>query len=129
MRSNYKTKQKEMIKQFFVDNPNHLFVVKEIDEMLDNNNLSVGLTTIYRFLDYFTEVGLLVKFVDHNCKRYAYFPGDCASHYHVYCDKCGVVKHVDCHMFDDVDKHLREDHGVRVDFKNKILSGRCEKCY
>ncbi len=129
MNSNYNTKQKETIRQFFIDNPNHLYVVKEINEMLDNNNLSVGLTTIYRFLDSFTETGFLAKFVDNNCKRYAYFPNDCSNHYHVYCDKCGSVKHVDCHMFEDIDKHLSEDHGVRVDFKNKILSGRCEKCY
>ena len=48
--SNYNTRQKNIIKDS-IKSINSEFTIKELKEYLDNNDIKVGLTTIYREIE------------------------------------------------------------------------------
>ncbi len=123
-KSDYKTKQKEQIKDFFKNNPNKFYTVKEIEK-----NINVGLTTIYRFLDGFVLENEVSVYIADKTKKYGYFDCGCENHYHLICSECGTVIHIECESFTNVAKHILTDHKFYLDITNNFLKGRCELCY
>ena len=124
----YKTKQKEVIQNYLENHgENHV----TIDEVRDNQ-ISVGRTTIYRYMEKLTEAGTLRKyFLEEGmgaCYQYIGENKECNSHFHLKCIKCGVLLHVKCDYLSGADKHILSEHGFEIDNTKTVLYGWCKAC-
>ena len=70
-RENYNTKQKELINNY-IKNMNDLFSSKELYEKMKNDNLNIGLTTIYRHLEDLEKNNILKKIYENGIAKYQY---------------------------------------------------------
>ena len=127
MKGNYKTQQRELIKEYLVSNKDKFINVEDVLQYMKTKNQPVGETTIYRFLKLLeNENSVRTEIRDHT-KYYQYISNECATHFHLKCKKCGKTIHLECNSFDNVNKHIREEHGFNLDHNN-IIYGMCNKC-
>ena len=52
----------------------------------------------------------------------------CDGHFHMLCRQCGNLMHVDCELMGMMADHLMAEHGFRLDPRETLLVGVCEKC-
>lgn len=129
--SEYNTKQREVLLNFFKDNTDKHFTVAEIELALAQKGEKLGKATVYRRLDRLVEDGVVRRFVSDDAKVscYQYAGGDaCRNHYHLKCLKCGNLLHVECNYLDEMSSHVLEHHGFTVDTHKITICGVCEKC-
>ena len=125
----YKTRQREILLEFFKANSDKCFHAKDI---IKNSSIALGEATIYRTLAKFVEEGILKKFIspDGEGSYYQYneCSDECFSHFHLKCVKCGTLFHMDCSFLKDMTNHIKSDHGFSVDNSRTTLYGICKNC-
>lgn len=128
----YKTKQREAILDFLIENKEDHVTVNNISDYLEKEGTHVGVTTIYRHLDKLLEQGLVRKFtVDGTtsaCFQYAEKLGQCREHFHLKCEKCGKLIHLNCSHVSEMCMHIFEEHGFKLDLFRTVFYGICEQC-
>ena len=85
----YRTKQREMVLQFFSAHPGKCFCAKEL---IAQKSIPVGSATLYRTLALLCQEGKLKKYTDvsGNSAFYQYNESDsCHYHFHLKCLRCG----------------------------------------
>lgn len=131
-RGKYKTKQKELIFKFLVDNKNRHVTVDEIIEYTRKVDSPVGKTTAYRYMDELEQSGIIRKYIIEKgiCACYQYIDKDqeCHNHFHLKCKVCGELYHLDCSFLNNVKMHLYDDHGFEIDSSKTVFYGTCKKC-
>lgn len=104
----------------------------EIQQGMFAADYPIGLATIYRQLEKLVQDGLLRKYTldGHAGACYQYVGSDtCAGeHYHLKCEGCGQLIHLDCHFVEDMQKHIQDEHGFTVNNNKTVLYGTCGKC-
>ena len=121
----YMTKQKKEILKILKKKQNE-FTVKDIYDELNND---VGLTTVYRFIEYLKKNGKLITRVDDNTIYYQYVNScDNDNHFYLKCEKCGVLKHVDCDCINELNKHISKEHDFKFNKNKIIINGICKNC-
>ena len=125
----YNTSQKESIKEAIKEFSNG-FTIKELKDYLDNKNIKIGLTTIYRLVFDLEQKMILKKYYDENNIAHYKYVKDCISENHFYlkCVKCNKIEHVDCSCINDFQTHIYKQHKFLLDAKNIILEGLCSSC-
>jgi len=130
--SEYKTRQREVILEFLKEQGDKHVTIDEVLSHLREKGISIGRTTIYRYMEKLTESGTLRKyFLEEGLGACYQFVGEhskCNSHFHLKCVKCGVLLHVECNYLAGADKHILEEHGFEVDNTKTVFYGWCEKC-
>ncbi len=128
----YKTKQREVILNYMIEHQNSHVTVNHISDYLTGQGTPVGVTTIYRHLDKLLEQGLVRKFtVDAStcaCFQYAAHNEDCHQHFHLKCDTCGKLIHLECTHLDELIQHICSEHGFELDPFRTVLYGKCRDC-
>ena len=127
MKSSYKTEQREIIKDYLIDNKDKFINAEEILEYMKKNNQEVGQTTIYRYLNLLEKNNNVRTETRNHTKYYQYITSECSGHFHLKCKKCGNTIHLHCHEFEDVNKHISKEHKFNLDY-NTIIYGTCDKC-
>ena len=131
-RGKYKTKQRELIFKFLVDNKNRHVTVDEIIEYTRKVDSPVGKTTAYRYMDELEQKGIIRKYIIEKgiCACYQYIDKnqDCQNHFHLKCKVCGKLYHLDCSFLNDLKMHLCEDHGFEIDSSKTVFYGTCKEC-
>lgn len=127
MRENYKTQQRELIREYLVSNKDKFINAEEVLEYMKKQNQPVGETTIYRFLKLLEESDSVRTEIRNHTKYYQYISNECTAHFHLKCKNCGKTIHLECNSFDNVNKHIKEEHGFNLDH-NTIIYGTCDKC-
>ena len=122
----YNTKQKELILKIIKKQKNK-FTVKDIYNKLNN---SVGLTTIYRFIDKLVLDNVLTKNIDTDNITYYQYLEQCEqeNHFYLKCDKCGCMIHIDCDCINDLTSHILKKHNFIPNKKKIIINGICNNC-
>lgn len=125
-KSDYNTKQKDLLLSVIRNNSCE-FSVKDIYEKVKD---SMGLTTVYRFIDKLVEEGMLNKTIgEDNTTYYQYLEEcDCLNHFYLKCTSCGEMIHVDCECIDDLSTHILKHHKFRASREHIIINGTCFKC-
>lgn len=130
--SGYKTKQKSVILDFLKKNCDREFTVDGLVELLKAQSVTVGRTTVYRYLDYLVRTGDVRKFVSDKTRQatfqYIEHKHECEEHMHLKCMKCGKLIHLSCDFMNGVCKHILSHHGFVVDNAKTTLLGLCEDC-
>ena len=128
----YKTKQKNFVYECFKNNENENMTAEKIMEYLKNNNISVGMATIYRHLNKLCEDGYIRKFAsDENesaVYRYLGERHDCDTHSHLVCNSCGKLIHLECDDLSNVYNHIFKKHDFQVDTVKTVFYGLCRSC-
>ena len=126
----YKTKQRTVIEALLEKNEGHL-TVEEICKKLEKSGDNVGRTTVYRTLEKLEREGIVRKYsaVGESC-CYQYIGGDseCNNHFHLKCEKCGKLIHLECSELISISGHISEHHGFSVNPLKTVFYGVCEVC-
>ncbi len=131
--SGYKTRQRDLILNILEDFGNNHFTVEEITEILSEKSTSVGKTTVYRYLEKLAQEGVVKKYtVDGErsvCYQYLHSHKTCSNHYHLKCEKCGKLIHMECDTIDKLAEHVFEHHNFRLNGTKCVFYGICENCH
>ena len=104
----------------------------EIKKHLEEKEISVNTTTVYRLLDKLCAENIIIKYSDINSDKavyqYAGEKGHCREHLHLKCIKCGKVMHLDCGFMDELREHIMEEHHFQLQCSGDLLHGLCEEC-
>lgn len=130
--SEYKTKQKEIIMEYLIDKKDIHLTAGEIAAHLRDNGNSVGISTVYRYLDKLVAGGMVRKYIiDENspaCYQYINDNGECCEHFHLKCTECGKLIHTECSLLSKISEHMSESHGFIMDNTKTLLYGICKDC-
>ena len=125
-RETYNTKQKDEILNI-IKSCEKEFTIKDIYIKL---NGSVGLTTIYRFVDKLIKENKINKSIGKDNVTYYQYLKECDhdNHFYLKCDICGNLTHVDCDCVKDLSSHIKDNHKFLLNKENIIINGICNKC-
>ena len=130
MKKQYNTEQRRAVTEFFKNNPDRHFSVQEISEALSREG--AGKSTVYRHISKLHEAGVLRRFEVNGCRSFVYqysdLHDDCNSHYHLKCNKCGRLIHMECPHLNDVRDHVKNEHDFIIGFGRAIIYGECTLC-
>lgn len=128
-RDKYKTSNKTLLMNY-IKNIDKSFSVKDLYNIIKSNDINIGLTTIYRYLDELTNKKILKKYYDEkNTALYQYL-NECekTNHFYLKCNHCGELIHIDCDCILELHNHIYNEHKFITDDKNIIINGLCSKC-
>lgn len=127
----YKTKQRELILKYLIENKDRHVIADDIAEHLRYQGNSVGKSTVYRYLDKLVNDGTVKKYYADDgksaCYQYAE-DNNCHHHYHFKCTGCGNLFHVECSHLNEMAEHIFADHKFKIDLCKTTIYGKCEKC-
>lgn len=128
----YSTQKREKIKEFLMDNRNRTVTIQDIMFYLQQEQVEVNITTVYRYLERLAEDGVVLKTVNGKREQASFqYVGDnkeCHNHLHMKCSVCGLVFHLDCGFMVQIRDHIMEKHGFDINCEDSYLSGVCVSC-
>ncbi len=127
----YKTKQRQAILDLLDKNTDCHLTADEIFEALAKNSVRVSRTTVYRYLDMLVNEGVVRKFDQGNGEKSCFqivSDKGCHEHYHLKCTGCGKLIHLECELVKELEKHISEEHGFKIDQTRTVFYGLCENC-
>lgn len=127
VKQNYKTEQRKELLDYMVKNSKKFVKADEIEKHLKNNNINIGLTTIYRFLNSLEKKGKVRVELREHTKYYQYISEECNNHYHLQCKKCGKLIHLHCDEINQLKMHIAKEHDFEIDSMATIM-GICSEC-
>lgn len=127
IKKSYKTEQREELLDYMKDNANIFVNAENIEKYLKSKNISVGLTTVYRFLNSLEKEGKVRVELREHTKYYQYILEECNHHFHLKCKKCGKLEHLDCDEIEELKHHISKEHKFEIDYNSPII-GLCTKC-
>ena len=125
----YNTKQKNSIKDIFLNNPNEYFTAEQLLSILVCDKKLVSKATLYRTLDTMISSGELIKYnVDSNVSCYQYSNCNENNHIHFRCQTCGKILHIQNPLVDTITSKIGDEYGLKIDNKKTMLYGYCKEC-
>jgi len=127
-RSVYMTSGKKKLIDFMRENRDRHFTVDEIAEELPE----IGKSSIYRIVAKLHGDGVLRRFETEGVGSFVYqyveHSAACEHHFHLKCENCGRILHMECRELDKVKSHIEEEHGFIIGKGNAIIYGLCAAC-
>lgn len=127
----YKTKQKNFVLECIKKHENENLTSENIISFLKKDGVSVSNATVYRHLNALLADNSIRKILDPNgVYVYRYFDKsrDCESHFHLVCDSCGKLIHLECSSLEKLYTHIKDEHGFVVDGVKTVFYGKCRDC-
>ncbi len=132
MKTEYKTKQKSLIEKLLSENSSRHLTADDITDLLKKNGSDVGRTTVYRTLERLVRDNKVRRFSmpqgDSACYQYIAECEKCREHFHLKCNICGSLLHMECEQMSLLSQHISEHHGFAVDNFKTVLYGVCQNC-
>lgn len=130
--SGYKTKQREAVLNYIISHKDSHVNVNQICDYFTESGKTVGVATIYRHLDKLMEEGLVQKYVLDGstgaCFQYVDKQENCSQHFHLKCERCGCLIHLECSHFETLFRHITNEHQFIVDPFRTVIYGLCRDC-
>lgn len=128
----YRTKQREQILEYLIQNKDHHLTADEIIFSLNREKSMVGKTTVYRYLDRLVSQGAVRRYYIEGgksaCYQFMDQEGGCSCHYHLKCVDCGQLIHMECEYLGEMDSHIKDEHDFQVDHSKTVFYGKCGDC-
>lgn len=131
MHKKYKTRIGAAMEEFLDLQRERSFCAADACHYMEQREIAVNITTVYRHLEQLVKDGILVKFktADSDNQRYR-LAGDvsrCQRHLHLQCRRCGRIQHMECSFMDeiylDAGSRVRLCAGLRDIDAERSLSG------
>lgn len=133
-KKSYQTKQRDEVLRCMKSFGDAHFTAADVVSRLHRKGSAIGRATVYRALDRMAEGGELRRYVVDGttaaCYQWVEAPQDvsCHEHFHLKCEGCGRLIHVECDELSRIAMHMKEDHGFQIDHTKTVFYGRCEDC-
>jgi Fur family ferric uptake transcriptional regulator len=131
--ANYNTQQRQLILDYMASLGDRHITVNQMLRHFENKEAAIGQTTIYRHLERLVDDGKIRKYVlsDGKSACYQYITGDtlCRGHFHLKCEQCGVLIHLDCELLDEIQRHLLAEHDFQLNMLKTVFYGKCKRCH
>ena len=129
----YKTKQQDLLLSYLRSMQGKHFTAEEVRSHFEEKNISIGIATIYRQLDKLVSEGKIQKyFIDeHSAACFEYSGDECNSkeqHFHLKCELCGRLIHLECEELLELGDHLKTEHGFIINPLRTVFYGVCNDC-
>lgn len=124
-KSQRSTGQRELIQDILKRSEGHL----DADEIYERARLKspgISLSTVYRNLQLFKEVGLVEEHQFGSRRCYESAPR--AKHHHLICLGCGRVFEFKCPKTESLKSRISKEEGFRVTEAEVRLAGYCPEC-
>ena len=128
VKNEYNTEQRKLILKYLVKSNDTYLKAEDILKYMKKNNESIGLSTIYRFLNLLEEQGKLRTDIINHTKYFQYILDNCREHFHLKCTSCGRLIHVECNYLEQVSEHVLAHHSFTIDHTKTVLYGLCADC-
>jgi Fe2+ or Zn2+ uptake regulation protein len=99
---------------------------EQIARRLQHTNPELHLSTIYRTLELFEHLGLVVRASLGEGATTYHLAGD--RHHHAVCEACGTVIELPQAAFASVVRRLEKEHGFAATPRHVTIPGRCAGC-
>lgn len=130
--SGYKTKQRDLILNHLMAHQREHVTADDIVDAFRAQEIKVGKSTIYRYLDILVQGGQLRKYtideMSSACYQYVDSPDACATHYHLKCTACGCLLHIESDLLPVVSKEIFSQYGFAIDHAKTVFYGKCKAC-
>ncbi|MCL2045980.1 MAG: transcriptional repressor [Oscillospiraceae bacterium] len=130
--ANYNTKQREAILDYIISLDGAHVTAGQIVKHFSNMPIPIGRTTIYRHLDKLMETGKLRRYTTDGVSGVCYqYIGDevgCYTHFHLKCEDCGELIHMECNMLGRLEGHILKEHSFQINALKTVLYGQCSAC-
>lgn len=132
-KSPYKTKQQDLLFSYLNQMKGKHFTAEDVRVHFIEKNISIGIATIYRQLEKLVAEGKIQKyFIDeHSAACFEYAGENCKleeKHFHLKCEKCGKLIHLECDDLEQLSTHLKNEHGFTLNPYRTVLYGICGEC-
>lgn len=127
MKNNYKTVQRKIVMNYLINNKDKFVNAEEILKYIEENGQTVGLTTIYRFLNLLEKNNNVRIEVKNHTKYYQYVLQENSNHLFLKCKSCGKSMNLNCKEIENVNNHIKKEHKFNLDY-NTIIYGTCDSC-
>ena len=134
-KAKYKTKQREHMLEYMGTVGRKHFTAADVCGYFRSKNIPVGTTTVYRQLEQLMNEGKLKKYIidETSCACFEYIGEDegvsgKAPYYHLKCEKCGVLIHLECDEITEFENHITKHHGFKINPMRTTFYGLCAKC-
>ena len=119
------TEQRELIGEILQHADRHLDA-DEIYQQARQRSPSISLSTVYRNLQVFKELGLVEEHEFGSRRYYEHAPQ--AKHHHLVCLGCGRIFEFKCPSTERLKSTISKEEGFRVTDAEVRLSGYCPEC-
>ena len=130
--ANYNTKQREAILKYIASLESVHVTAAQIEEHFINEGAPIGRTTIYRHLDKLEETGKVRKYITDGmsgaCYQHSENKDGCRFHFHLKCENCGELQHVECDELNELQRHILDDHAFEINALKTVFYGKCRNC-
>ena len=127
----YKTKQREAVLNYIVSHKDNHVTAAQIIAFFSQGDEPIGRTTVYRHLDKLAESGKVRRYITDGVTGACYQYNDnenCHSHFHLKCEECGQLAHLQCDALGDVHEHVLTHHDFHINMMKTVFYGVCELC-
>lgn len=127
----YKTKQKDFVLACLQKHENENLTSENIISYLKEDGYIVSNATVYRHLNTLLDDRSIRRILNpQGVFVYRYFDKkrNCDSHFHLVCDKCGKLIHLECDELKNLYEHIEEEHDFSVDGVKTVFYGKCKIC-
>lgn len=125
------TQQKAAIEGVLKESRSHI-TAEDVIDILKANGTPVGRATVYRCLKELTESGRLKKYAlgekNSSCYSYVGENSPCSEHYHLMCESCGRLEHIESGAMRDFSASALKSFGFEIDEGKTVFYGFCKDC-
>ena len=125
------TPQRLTVLQAFIDNPDRHLSAEEAHQLVKTRAPEIGLATIYRTLELFSELDFLQKidFGDGR-SRYEMAESDVPHHHHhLICLSCGRVREVEDDLLETLESFISRNADFQITDHQLKFYGHCKDCH
>lgn len=128
----YSTNQRTTLLAYLEENAGKHITAADAFLAMRKRGYPIGKATVYHCFDKQTREGQLLKYqmVEGACACYEYItatPG-CSGHYHLKCNACGTMLHLECEDVARLYALIREVHELKINNLQTVFHGTCGAC-
>ena len=128
----YNTKQRGAVLAYIASLGGGHVTAAQIVEHFGKENTPIGRATVYRLLEKLTDSGELRKYtvdgVSGACFQAARADKSCNEHFHLKCEDCGGLFHLQCDTLRKISRHIMNEHTFEINAMKTVLYGKCSQC-
>ena len=130
---NYKTRQRDLLLDFVKSTSGSHFTAEDVKIYCEKNHILLGTATIYRGLEKLLDEHFINRYFldDKSAACYEYVgetERDLKNHFHLKCESCGNLIHLECSDLDSIKNHLLQKHGFLLNSFKTVFYGVCNEC-
>lgn len=131
----YHTRQQERLLAYLRETQGTHFTAEDVRAHFAATNTAIGIATVYRHLEKLVADGMVTKYVidEQSAACFEYVGGACHAdapeqHFHLKCESCGTLIHLECDELACIRAHLQNEHGFSLNPFRTVFYGTCGVC-